>query len=711
MDKGIDGPFHEDVPQHDSSRVSVRSLSNRMTADSQVLNIEQLTISTVGLTPRREIVDRLDLTVGASEFVALVGESGCGKSMVCHSISRLLPQGVGIESGSIQFMGRDLTSVPASELRELRGRDFSTVFQDPLSSLNPTMRIGAQVMEPILVHKLGSKREAINRVLDLLHLVGFARPRELIDAYPYELSGGMRQRAAIAMALACVPKLLIADEPTTALDATVKAQVIELLKKVQSQLGVGVLFVSHDLRVVSQIADRITVMYAGKEVESGETREIMERPRHPYTSVLLGCAPEIAISNGTRLQHIPGMVPDHQRMPHGCRFHPRCLFAEDTCISNEPPLQVENGRRWSCWNPLEPSEPLVSIESIDSARFEEDGKARNEDAGIEERVSEASGVSRVFRFGRKGVVHPKFASVVAVDDVSIHVNKGETLGIVGESGSGKSTLGRMLIALEKPDDGKVRFGGVELNTLGESELRRRRMSFQMMFQDPYSSLDRHMKIADILIEPLVIHGIGSAIERERAVVQILDRVELSSAISGCFPNELSGGQRQRVGLARALMLDPELIVADEPVSALDVSVQAKILNLMRDLQVAKGLSYVFISHDLAVVRYMASRIAVMFQGRIVETGKASSIYDAPLHPYTKELLAAVNGKLFRRTGPDEVPNTTADVSRNGCLYRRHCPFADELCTAEVPILKKLDHQREVACHHPILNLNQSDETI
>lgn len=672
------------------------------TLKTPVLKVRQLTTSIRRNGTSVPLVDHLSITVGHGDLVALVGETGCGKSMTCLSIGGLLPRDVTIESGQIELNGRDMVSISPVEYRKLRGREFSMVFQDPLTSLNPTMRVGAQIMEPVLVHRLGSKREAASRATELLRLVGFEHPKDVANAYPHELSGGMRQRAVIAMALACVPKLLIADEPTTALDATVQAQVLELLKEIQSQLNLAILFVTHDLRIVSQVADRVTVMYAGREIESGVASNVMTHPHHPYTIALLGSTPEVAIAAGTRLEQIVGMVPEPANMPQGCRFHPRCAFADKLCASEEPLVTGTAQSRWACWHPREDTDltPLAATPSIRPAN-RADESAPCGAFFPDQALIRANKIRRVFPVGKRSIFRGRCESVVAVDDVSLEIGRCETVGLVGETGSGKSTLGRMLVALEVLDGGSVQFDGVDLASIGKKELRQMRRRFQMMFQDPYSSLDRRMRILDIVAEPLVIHSVSSGTAAERSASEMLDRVGLSSSLGRRFPRELSGGQRQRVGLARALMLHPQLIVADEPVSSLDVSVQARILNLMQDIQKEQQLSYLFISHDLAVVRYMASRVGVMYLGRLVETGDATSLYESPAHPYTKELLTASVGRLDWLSHAQPRPTGLADNSRAGCLYRERCQFADARCVTEVPRLMSYGRNRNVACHHPL----------
>lgn len=643
------------------------------------------------------LVDGLDLSVDEGEFVAVVGESGCGKSITCLSIGGLLPSGVHIKAGSIQFAGQQMTSLTKAQIRRFHGRKLAMVFQDPLASLNPTMRIGRQIAEPLVVHRMAKGSAAQGRAEELLDLVGFAEPRRMARAYPHELSGGMRQRVAIAIALACRPRLLIADEPTTALDATVQAQVLELIKKVQREFNIGILFVSHDLRTVARVADKIAVMYAGQVVEMGPTVDVLTYPKHRYTEALLQATPGRVSANATRLQQIKGSVPEPRGIPAGCRFHPRCSFSNKECIDQHPRVTMQGTRRWSCWYPAETSIKPIAGQSDRVLPRRADRSPST--SGIA--LLEAQEVSKVFKIGSGSVFGRRGSEVVAVDQVSLRIDRNETLGLVGESGSGKSTLGRILVALETLDSGSVHFEGNAIEASGKGQLRQLRKRVQIMFQDSYSSLDRHMRVEQILTEPLEIHRIGSSQERAAAVARMLDRVGLPASFAHRFPRELSGGQRQRVGLARALMLGPKVIVADEPVSSLDVSVQAKILNLMCDLQEADGLSYLFISHDLAVVRYIADRLAVMYRGRIVETGPTEMVYGSPLHPYTRVLLSAADPLSAGAPQAETALDTNVERGTIGCTYRTSCPLATERCARELPMLSQRGPDRMVACHNAV----------
>ncbi|MGH3831359.1 MAG: dipeptide ABC transporter ATP-binding protein, partial [Pseudonocardiaceae bacterium] len=540
-----------------------------------------------------------------------------------------------------------------------------------------------------------------------LELVGMPRARERLDNYPHQLSGGMRQRVMIAMALASDPKLLIADEPTTALDATIQEQILDLLESLRARLGMGILLITHDLAVISRYADQVAVMYAGRIVETGPTGLVLRRMRHRYTEALMAAVPRRDQDAGTDLYSIPGLPPDLTDPPGGCRFHPRCLLAQGDCRAADPPLvTVTPGHQHACWHPV--------TYAAGSAR------KLTEHASDGRRVVDARAVPLVeVRDLVKeypvtaGLLQRRVGAVSAVAGVSFTLAPGETFGLVGESGCGKSTLGRALVALEKPTSGAVVFAGHDITTMPAGELRRIRRDLQLMFQDPYASLDPRMRVGAILREPLAIQRIGSRRDQDRRVSELLDEVGLRPSAAQSYPHEFSGGQRQRIGLARALALEPKLVVADEPVSALDVSIQAQILNLMRELRERLGLSYVIISHDLAVVRYMADRIGVMYLGKLVEIGPATDVSDHPAHPYTEALLRAVpdltsagratpitNGASPARPAVrGELPSAINPPS--GCRFRTRCPRAQQLCAEVEPPLRPFSPHHLAACHFPL----------
>ena len=652
-------------------------------------------------------VDGIDLTVGAGECLGIVGESGCGKSMTALSIMRLLPSGGHIASGSIVLDGIDITALDEHRMEQIRGNVAGMVFQDPMTSLNPTMTIGDQIAESVRIHRNASRKEAMDRAVEVLGLVGMPRPAERVGNFPHQLSGGMRQRVMIAMALACEPKLLIADEPTTALDVTIQKQILELLDGLRERLGMAVILVTHDLGVIAGRADRVAVMYAGRVVETATTSELFANPRHRYTQALFEALPDQAGPAMTRLYNIPGMPPDLTAPPRGCRFAARCRYVQDTCIEQEPDIRTDGAARheYRCWFPLEASEEKMQRAAVTAAvpqALLASGETLLRLDHLVKNYSVTSGA----------VLQRKIGDVSAVADVSFTVPKGTTFGLVGESGCGKTTIGRLIVGLEKATGGAITFGGADLARVPRKQ---RADRVQLMFQDSYAAMDPRMRVGTILREPLVIQGKGSRGEQERQMNAILDEVGLPASAVERYPHEFSGGQRQRLGLARALILQPELIVADEPVSALDVSIQAQILNLMQDLQHERGLTYLFISHDLSVVRYMADVIGVMYLGKLVEVGPAEEVYSSPAHPYTKGLIDTVPvadpgaERAKEHQGVrGELPSAIDPPS--GCRFRTRCPLAEAICAEQEPPLQPFSvagHQ--AACHFPLIQpeLNQS----
>jgi peptide/nickel transport system ATP-binding protein len=646
-------------------------------------------------------VDGVSLTVAQGETVGLVGESGCGKTMTAMSVLRLLPPGGRITAGSIRMNGTDLVPLSANEMRRIRGRDIAMVFQDPMTSLNPTMTIGRQIAGPVRAHLGLSLAAARRRAEEVLGLVGVPRPAERVDDYPHQLSGGLRQRVMIAMALACEPKLLIADEPTTALDVTIQAQILQLLDDLIERLNMGLLLVTHDMGVIAGRTDRVLVMYAGRIVEASGTDGLFSGPRHPYTEALLQSIPRLDQAAGEQLQAIPGRPPDLSNPPAGCRFAPRCRFATQECRDTEPALDgLDPAHSYACFHPRpEQAETPVRAEA-------HAGASRGETPTISQApLLELAGVHKEFGV-HAGVLQRKVASVKAVSGVSFAVAASETFGLVGESGCGKTTIGRLIATLERADSGSVRFDGTDLGSLSGRRLRQARRQVQLMFQDSYASLDPRMQVGSSIREPLLIQHIGTRATRTATVNDLLDKVGLPQSAAARYPHEFSGGQRQRIGLARALALSPRLVVADEPVSALDVSIQAQVLNLMKNLQADFGLTLIVISHDLSVVRYLADRIGVMYLGKLVEVGPATEIYSRPAHPYTASLLEAVpvpdpRQERAKKSGviTGELPSALHPPS--GCRFRTRCPKAQELCAAEEPPPRPFGEGHLAACHFPL----------
>ena len=653
----------------------------------------------------------VDLVVNAGETLGVVGESGSGKTMTALSLMGLLPQGGRVSSGSMLLEGEDLTEMPPASVRKLRGTKVGMIFQDPLTSLNPTMRIGLQVCEPLRVHEKMPKKEALARAVEILKRVGMPRPESVINSYPHQLSGGMRQRVMIAMALVCQPRILIADEPTTALDVTTQMQILDLIDELRDEYKMGVILITHDLGVVAGHTDRVAVMYAGRIVETAPTKTLFTEPKHRYTSSLMAALPERALAAGTKLFSIPGAPPSLTNLPVGCRFAARCLWATDECRAGYPDLTGDETHTFSCFHPVQEGDesPAVLQGKLD---FNKTDRAAADVPQIShETLLDVKEASREYESAGSGFFKREKGVVSAVDRVSITVKKGETYGLVGESGCGKSTVGRLIAGLEPPSGGAIELDGRDLATLKGRDAVRIHRDVQMMFQDSYAAMDPRMRIDQILAEPMSIQKTGNARQIAERIMEILEQVGLTEEILDRYPHEFSGGQLQRIGFARSLTLAPDLIVADEPVSALDVSVQAQVLNLMKDLQQELGLSYLFISHDLAVVQYMADRIGVMYLGRIVEEGPASEVVKNPKHPYTKALIDSIpvpdpefkhDENAIKLTG--EPPSAVNPPE--GCRFRPRCPFAGEECKVQ-PMLT--DETHRVACHHPLLSLSVKEK--
>jgi len=653
----------------------------------------------------------VDLHVNPGETLGIVGESGSGKTMTALSLMGLLPQGGSVSSGQIILDGQDLTKLALKEKRKLRGTKVGMIFQDPLTSLNPTMKIGLQVCEPLRVHEKLSKREALARAVEILKRVGMPRPEVVINNYPHQLSGGMRQRVMIAMALVCKPRILIADEPTTALDVTTQMQILDLIDELRDEYKMGVILITHDLGVVAGHTDRVAVMYAGRIVETAPTKTLFTEPKHRYTSSLMAALPERALEAGTKLFSIPGAPPSLTNLPVGCRFAARCLWATDECRAGYPDLSGDDSHTFSCFHPVQEGDesPAILQAKLDSTSAE--GAASDVPQISNEVLLDVKEASREYESAGSGFFKRNKGVVSAVDRVSITVKKGETYGLVGESGCGKSTVGRLIAGLEPPSGGAIELDGRDLATLKGRDAVRIHRDVQMMFQDSYAAMDPRMRIDQILAEPMSIQKTGNARQIAERIMEILEQVGLTEEILDRYPHEFSGGQLQRIGFARSLTLAPDLIVADEPVSALDVSVQAQVLNLMKDLQQELGLSYLFISHDLAVVQYMADRIGVMYLGRIVEEGPAHEVVKNPKHPYTKALIDSIpvpdpefkhDESAIKLTG--EPPSAVNPPE--GCRFRPRCPFAGEECKVQ-PMLT--DETHRVACHHPLLQLSVKEE--
>ena len=650
-------------------------------------------------------VNGISYTLAAGESLAIVGESGSGKSVGVLSILRLIQSPPGrIESGEVLFNGQDLLKLPKSKVRKIRGREISMIFQDPMTSLNPVLTVGSQLTEALRNHQRVGRAEAKRQAAEMLRLVGIPDATKRLKNYPHQFSGGQRQRIGIAMALITNPSLLIADEPTTALDVTIQAQITDLVADLQKRLGMAIIWITHDLGVVAGLVDKVAVMYAGHIIEIAPVRDLYVETSHPYTLGLLESIPSL---EGTeeRLVPIEGSPPNLLAPTAGCPFAPRCRFAVARCHEEHPPtVAVSSDHFAACWE-----WETVRAEALQQAQAAEEEKAARAavtHASEQEMILEVRDLKK--HFPVKGGFFGRTNNYIkAVDGVSFNVKRGETLGLVGESGCGKSTTGETIVRLQKETDGQIIFNGQDITQLNDKALRPVRRHIQMIFQDPYASLNPRQTVGNIIGEGLLIHQIGSAEERTQRVAELMEMVGLNPYFATRYPHEFSGGQRQRVGIARALATNPTFIVADEPISALDVSIQAQVVNLLDDLKEQLGLTYLFIAHDLSMVRYISDRVAVMYLGRIVELSDRDAIFERPLHPYTQALQSAVpipnpdkEATRERIVLAGDVPNPAEPPQ--GCHFHPRCQFATEICQSDYPPMRNLGgdgRPHQVACHH------------
>jgi len=640
-------------------------------------------------------VDGLSFTIEAGETFALLGESGSGKSITALSIMRLLPDAGRVVAGQVLMDGVDVLSLPEAAMRTVRGGRIAMIFQEPATSLNAVMRVGEQIGE-VLERHIGLRGEAARRrALELLDAVRIPDAKQRIDEYPFQMSGGMKQRVMIAIALACNPALLIADEPTTALDVTIQAQVLELLRELQAKARMSVLLITHDLGVVAQMAHRVAVMYAGEIVELAPATSFFARPAHPYSKKLFEAVPDAAHRHGA-LAVIPGTVPALSQEFVGCRFADRCDFAWARCRAEAPAvIEIGAGHVVRC-HLYDERDKTAAGRSATPAR---EGAATTIAPATTPAPLLAVDDLKVHFPIRKGIFKRVVAHVKAVDGVSLEISSGRTLALVGESGCGKTTVGKGILRLVPVTGGSVRFEGVDLGTLTPSALRPLRKDFQIVFQDPYSSLDPRMRVMEIVEEGMEALSMSAGSQDER-VDQLLQQVGLSPDMKYRYPHEFSGGQRQRIAIARALAVQPRLLICDEPTSALDVSVQAQILNLLRELQQRLGLAYLFITHNISVVEFLAHEVAVMYLGRIVERGTVDEVLRAPKHPYTKALLSAVpvvdpvaKREVIRLQG--ELPSPVNPPS--GCHFHPRCPQVMPECRQAYPGATPLSATHSVRC--------------
>ncbi len=668
-----------------------------------VLEVTDLAVSFPSEEGRVTAVRGLSYQVTAGEALGIVGESGSGKSVSSLAVMGLLPPQAKV-TGSIRFQGRELLGRSDSELSQIRGRRIAMVFQDPLSALTPVYTVGDQVAEALLVHGTLSRQAAGGRAVELLDLVGIPDAARRAQAFPHEFSGGMRQRVVIARAIANDPDLIIADEPTTALDVTVQAQVLAVLATAREVTGAGIVLITHDLGVVAGFADRVQVMYAGRTVETGPVDDIFSRPRMPYTRGLLGSIPRVDAGPRVALVPIEGQPPSTVALPAGCPFAPRCPLVIDHCHTTEPDLLPLSATHQSACH-------RSDYRVLDADRG---NPGRDESVLHPERGAAVLRVERLVRHYpvlKGAILRRRVGTVRAVDDISFELRERETLGLVGESGCGKTTTLMEILNLAAPSSGRIEVLGTDVSALDRRRRRQLRRDLQVVFQDPIASLDPRLPVFDVLAEPLSTHGMPRT-EIRRRVPELLRLVGLGPDHASRYPAEFSGGQRQRIGIARALALDPKVLVLDEPVSALDVSIQAGVINLLEELQARLGLAMLLVAHDLAVVRHIADRVAVMYLGRIIEIGPVDAVYNAPQHPYTQALLSAIPiPDPVKERARDRILLTgdlpsPADVP-SGCRFRTRCfrytaltPELQSRCEQEEPAREQRGAaEHEAACHY------------
>ncbi|GAB3096501.1 dipeptide ABC transporter ATP-binding protein [Isoptericola nanjingensis] len=678
-----------------------------------VLSVRDLHVSFASEAGTVRAVRGVNFDLMPGRTLGIVGESGSGKSVTSLSVMGLLDENARVE-GSIRLKGTELLGLSELELSKYRGNEMAMVFQDPLSALTPVFSIGDQLAEALDLHQDLNRKQVKERSIELLDLVGIPNPAERLRAYPHQFSGGMRQRVMIAIAIANDPDVIIADEPTTALDVTIQAQVLDVLKKAQRETGAAVVMITHDLGVVAGVADDVLVMYAGRPVEQAPVDELFARPAMPYTMGLLGAVPRPDRGENRRLVPIQGNPPSLVDLPVGCPFADRCPLVEDRCRTAEPDLLPVAGRPETlaaCVRADELAEQGVTFE--DAYEVAEAAESTLESVPRSERevVLEVEGLKRHFPLTKGGFLRRRVGTVKAVDGVTFDVRAGETVALVGESGSGKTTTLLEIMKLEAPQGGRVAVLGKNLEELSTRERAGLRRDLQIVFQDPMSSLDPRMPVYDVLAEPLKVHG-WSRQKVNARIDELMKLVGLNPDHVDRFPSQFSGGQRQRIAIARALAVNPRLIVLDEPVSALDVSIQAGVINLLEDLQAQLGVAFLFVAHDLSVIRHISSRVAVMYLGQVVESGDTEAVFTAPRHPYTQALLSAVplpDPQLERGRKrvvlEGDLPSPVEEIP--GCRFASRCPVRATLpaddqrrCDTVLPVLTGGDDQL-AACHFPL----------
>jgi peptide/nickel transport system ATP-binding protein len=664
------------------------------------LQIERLSVSYA--TPRGQLraVRDVSLSIRPGQTYGLIGESGSGKSTVAFAVMNYLLNGR-VDQGRIMFHGRDLLTMRRSELNAIRGSAIAMVYQEPQSALNPSIAVGEQIAETVRQHQSIDKYEARERTLELLGQVNMPNPAAIAGRYPHQLSGGQQQRVVIAIALANQPELLLMDEPTTGLDVTTEARILDLVAELKGRVSAAILYISHSLGVIARVCDEVGVMYAGRLVETGPVRELFSNPRHPYTVGLLACLPRVgAVRERARLRAIPGGLPDLTNVPPGCIFAPRCSHAQERCRSSEPDLLAVNDQhrsRCHFWSEIRAP-----------ADADQQTGASVERAAAGPPLLKIDGLKKYYAEAGSFLAIGSQGQVRAVDGVSLEVGPGETVAVVGESGCGKTSLARCVVGLIGPTDGHLSFDDVSIDAPARRRKRDLRRQIQVVFQNPEATLNPRRTIGDAVIRPLELFRRVRGPEARRLASELLRAVRLDERYLDRYPRQLSGGEKQRVSIARAFATAPRLVVCDEPVSALDVSVQAAVLNLLVDLQRESGTSYLFISHDLSVVQYVSDRIAIVYLGKLMEIGSAEEVFAPPYHPYTEALLSAVpipdpdvEQEHIRLEGP--VPNPASPPS--GCVFQTRCPRKiGVICEQQAPPLQPAAQGHLIACHIPLAEL-------
>jgi peptide/nickel transport system ATP-binding protein len=679
----------------------------RRTVSGNVLTVRDLHVTFPSEAGPVKAVRGLSFDLAPGESMAIVGESGSGKSVTSLAIMGLHPATAKI-TGSIKLHGEELLSRNDESMSRLRGESIAMIFQDPLSALTPVYSIGDQIVEAIQVHHDVSKDAAMKRAVELLDLVGIPNPDVRVRSFPHEFSGGMRQRAMIAMSIANDPDVIIADEPTTALDVTIQAQVLEVLKKAQRETHAAMIMITHDLGVVAGIADRVTVMYAGRPVEQGSVDDIFYRPRMPYTIGLLGAVPRLDDTEKRALATLEGNPPSVVNLPPGCPFVPRCPMHTDSCTLQEPPLAPTDhpAHYAACiYSSKVAAENLgyadiFPVPEIPSSSLERTPR------GQRETVLQLDGMKRHYPLMKGAVIRRRVGTVYAVDGIDLEIKEGETLGLVGESGCGKTSTLLEVLNLKPPTAGNVAVLGRSVGELRGGERKQMRRDLQVVFQDPMASLDPRMPVFDLIAEPMGVFNVPKP-EIDRRVKELLGLVGLEPSHANRYPQQFSGGQRQRIGIARALALQPKLIVLDEPVSALDVSIQAGVINLLDELKAKLSLSYLFVAHDLAVIRHIADRVAVMYLGKIVEIGEVNDVYDHPTHPYTQALLSAIPIADPNKERSRERIILVGDLPSpanppSGCKFRTRCQ--------KFPTLTQEQQKKCIDVVPPLYDIGRPDHT-